>query len=49
MILLSEIDIGRVGCSFCEYGLIIYNCLSNVVLKARLSVMITSPYILYVI
>lgn len=37
------------GCSFCDYGLISYNYLSYVVLKARLSMIITSPYIFFII
>lgn len=40
---------GPVGYSFCDYGFSGYNYLSGVVLKPRLSVMITSPYILCII
>ena len=40
---------GTVGYSLCDYGLSSYNYLSHVVLKPRLSVIITSPYILCLI
>lgn len=47
--LMFEIVLGPTGCSFCDYGLSSYNYLSNMVLKLRLSVIITPPYILCII
>lgn len=46
---MFEIVIGPVGCRFCDYGLISYNYLSNVVLKARLPMIIISLYIFCII